>query len=73
MNHYKAISQSVPLGSSSGPLGSGYGRGEEHAEVMRSLDQSQQEIEKEMSLLDEMLQVGACVGGGIFLFVWLIY
>ncbi|XP_052781078.1 uncharacterized protein LOC128217750 isoform X1 [Mya arenaria] len=53
-NHYKHISQSVP----------GEKRAEldrvldiQHDEVMRSLDQSQQEIEKEMSLLDEMLQV----------------
>lgn len=49
-NNYKDISQSVP-GQIAEEL-------DPHRdEVMRSLDQSEQDLEKEMSLLDEMLQV----------------
>lgn len=49
-NNYKDISQSVPghIAEELDP---------NRDEVMRSLDQSEQDLEKEMSLLDEMLQV----------------
>ena len=52
-NHYKQQSQSVP----NQIAGEGHMTDDKREEVMRRLNQTEQDLEKEMSLLDEMLKV----------------